>query len=320
MDKKQATAIIKSKAHELGFMFCGVSRAQKLETEARRLEDWLNKNRNGEMQWMENHFEKRIDPTKLVPGSKSVVSVAMNYFNGQNRQPADSPKISKYAYGRDYHKVLKKRLKQLFQFINEEIGEVEGRFFVDSAPVMDKAWAKRSGLGWQGKNTNLISPKVGSFFFLGELIIDLELEYDGEIKDFCGSCTRCLDVCPTGALNPDRPYEIEANRCISYYTIELKGSLPDGLNDQFENWMFGCDICQDVCPWNRKSIPHDEPDFNPKSDLLQMTAADWQNLTKDVFDDIFAGSPVKRTGFDGLKRNIQYVAESTGARSDFKNS
>ena len=253
---------------------------------------------------MENHFDKRLDPTLLVPGAKSVVSLLLNYFP-QETQREDSYKLSKYAYGRDYHFVIKDKLKQLLHFINEEIGEVGGRAFVDSAPVLDKAWAAKSGLGWIGKNSNLLSKKTGSFFFIAELIIDLELEYDTPVTDHCGSCTACIDACPTDAIY--EPYKVDGSKCISYYTIELKDSIPESEKGKFEDWMFGCDICQDVCPWNRFSKPHNEPLFDPHPDLLQMTKHDWEEITRETFNEIFRKSAVKRTKYDGLKRNINFL-------------
>ena len=255
----QNTAIIKSAAKELGFLSCGISKADFLEEEASRLEQWLNASKHGNMSYMENHFDKRLDPRLLVPGGKSVVSILLNYYTEQ-QQVKGAPKISKYAYGKDYHLVIKDKLKQLFQKIQEEIGEVNGRVFVDSAPVMDKAWAVRSGLGWMGKNTNLINQKVGSFFFIAELIIDLELEYDTPVTDHCGNCTACIDACPTEALTP---FNIDASKCISYLTIELKDQIPNEFQNKMDNWAFGCDVCQDVCPWNRFSKTHNEPLFDP---------------------------------------------------------
>lgn len=287
-------------------MFCGFSRAEFLEEEAPRLEEWLNKNHHGKMGYMENHFDKRLDPRLLVDGSKSVISLALNYFPNETQIDKDVPKISKYAYGKDYHHVIKDKLKELLAFIREEIGEVDGRAFVDSAPVLDKAWAKKSGLGWIGKNSNLINKKSGSFFFLAELIIDLELEYDGPIKDYCGTCTACIDECPTEAII--EPYKVDGSKCISYLTIELKDEiLPKEFKGKMENWAFGCDICQDVCPWNRFSKPHNEPLFNPHPDLLHLTKNDWQDLTKEVFQELFRKSAVKRTKFEGLKRNIKFL-------------
>lgn len=299
---------IKNKARELGFFFCGISEAEFLEEEAPRLENWLLQKRNGEMQWMENHFDKRLDPTKLVPGAKSVVSLALNYYPKEKQREESGPKLAKYAYGKDYHHVIKAKLKDLMQFISAEIGEVDGRAFVDSAPVMDKAWARKSGIGWQGKNTNIIAKKAGSFFFLAELILDLELATDGPIKDYCGTCTRCLDACPTGAL--DQAYQIDGSKCISYFTIEYRGDqLPSSVKGKFENWMFGCDICQDVCPWNRLSKPHSEPLFDPHEKLLDMSKEDWLDISEEVFQEVFRKSAVKRTKYSGLKRNIQFLLE-----------
>jgi epoxyqueuosine reductase len=304
LNKSQYTHFIKQKAAELGFFYCGISKAEFLEAEAPRLENWLKKSMHGAMGYMENHFDKRLDPRILVPGAKSVVSLLLNYYPEQT-QPEDSLQISKYAYGTDYHFVIKDKLKTLLQAINEEIGEVGGRCFTDSAPVLDKAWAKKSGLGWVGKNSNLINPKSGSFFFIAELIIDLELEYDGPIKDYCGTCTRCIDACPTDAIT--QAYVVDGSRCISYFTIELKGQIPEEVNGKFGNWVFGCDICQDVCPWNRFSKPHNEPAFNPHEKFPQLNATDWQEITQEVFQEIFRRSAVKRTGFAGLQRNIQFV-------------
>ncbi|WP_304132007.1 tRNA epoxyqueuosine(34) reductase QueG [Mesonia mobilis] len=303
-NREKYTKLIKTEATRLGFMSCGISKAEFLEDEVPRLEQWLNENRNGEMDYMENHFDKRLDPTLLVPGAKSVVSLLLNYFP-QETQREDSYKLSKYAYGRDYHFVIKDKLKQLLHFINEEIGEVGGRAFVDSAPVLDKAWAAKSGLGWIGKNSNLLSKKTGSFFFIAELIIDLELEYDTPVTDHCGSCTACIDACPTDAIY--EPYKVDGSKCISYYTIELKDSIPESEKGKFEDWMFGCDICQDVCPWNRFSKPHNEPLFDPHPDLLQMTKHDWEEITRETFNEIFRKSAVKRTKYDGLKRNINFL-------------
>ncbi|WP_347157694.1 tRNA epoxyqueuosine(34) reductase QueG [Pontibacter chitinilyticus] len=307
MSKEKYTYLIKQKAQELGFMYCGVSKAEFLEKEAPRLERWLNQGMHGQMHYMENHFDKRLDPRLLVDGAKSVVSLLLNYFpEKESQQPEeDTYKISKYAYGTDYHFVIKDKLKDLLNYINEEIGEVGGRCFVDSAPVLDKAWAKKSGLGWVGKNSNLITPQVGSFYFIAELIIDLELEPDGPIKDYCGSCTRCLDACPTNAIV--QPYVVDGSKCISYFTIELKDQLPQEMNGKFGNWVFGCDICQDVCPWNRFSKPHKEPAFAPHPHLPEMKTSDWQELTQEVFAQLFKKSAVKRTGYKGLLRNIQFV-------------
>ena len=298
------TKLIKDEAKRLGFMSCGISKAEFLEEEAPRLENWLHENRNGKMSYMENYFDKRLDPTLLVDDSKSVVSLLLNYYP-QDFQTENTYKVSKYAYGQDYHFVIKDKLKHLLNFIKDEIGEVGGRAFVDSAPVLDKAWAAKSGLGWIGKNSNLLSKKTGSFFFIAELIIDLELDYDTPVTDHCGSCTACIDACPTDAIY--EPYKVDGSKCISYYTIELKESIPESEKGKFEDWMFGCDICQDVCPWNRFSKPHNEPLFNPHPDLLQMTKNDWEEITKETFQEIFKKSAVKRTKYDGLKRNINFL-------------
>ncbi|MDP4685203.1 MAG: tRNA epoxyqueuosine(34) reductase QueG [Crocinitomicaceae bacterium] len=302
------TALIKQKAQELGFFYCGISKAEFLEEEAPRLEAWLNQQRHGKMSYMENHFDKRLDPRLLVDGAKSVISLLLNYYTEEKQSDATAPKISKYAYGEDYHFVIKEKLRQLMQFIETEIGEVSGRVFVDSAPVMDKAWAKKSGLGWIGKNSNLIHPKSGSFFFIAELIIDLELEADGPIKDYCGTCTKCIDACPTDAII--EPYVVDGSKCISYLTIELKDALlPTEFKGKMDNWAFGCDICQDVCPWNRFSLLHNEPRFNPSQNLLQLSKSDWQDLSEEVFSELFKLSAIKRTKFDGLKRNIAFLSK-----------
>ena len=298
--------LIKSKAKDLGFFYCGISKADFLKDEAPLLEKWLKENKNGKMDYMSNHFDKRLDPRLLVDGAKSVVSLLLNYYPSKLQDDTDSPKISKYAYGQDYHFVIKDKLKLLFQYIQEVIGEVGGRIFVDSAPVMDKAWAKKSGLGWIGKNSNLINPKEGSFFFIAELILDIDLEEDGPIKDYCGTCTRCIDACPTEAIV--EPYVVDGSKCISYLTIELKDQiLPNEFKGKMDNWMFGCDICQDVCPWNRFSKPTNEPHFSPHDSLLHLNKADWQDLTEDVFRELFKNSAVKRTKFSGLKRNIDFL-------------
>ncbi|MBD0824829.1 tRNA epoxyqueuosine(34) reductase QueG [Aestuariibaculum marinum] len=303
--KTKHTQLIKTEAKRLGFLSCGVSQAGFLEAEAPRLERWLNKQMNGEMHYMENHFDKRLDPTKLVEGSKSVISLLLNYYPEKTQEDANAPKISKYAYGTDYHFVIKDKLKELLKFIQEEIGEVHGRAFVDSAPVLDKAWAAKSGLGWIGKNSNLLTQQVGSFYFIAELIVDLELEYDTPTTDHCGTCTKCIDACPTQAIT--EPYVVDGSKCISYFTIELKDTIPTEFKGQFDNWMFGCDVCQDVCPWNRFSKPHNEPLFNPHPELLSMSKKDWEEITQDVFSKIFKKSAVKRTKFSGLKRNIDFL-------------
>ena len=295
--------LIKKSAKKLGFLSCGISKAEFLEEEAPRFEKWLNEQKHGQMAYMENHFDKRLDPRLLVPGAKSVVSLLLNYYTDEH-QVEGAPKISKYAYGTDYHFVIKEKLKQLFQILQEEIGEINGRVFVDSAPVMDKAWAGRSGLGWMGKNTNLINKKVGSFFFIAEMILDLKLDYDAPVTDHCGTCTACIDSCPTEALTP---YNIDASRCISYLTIELKDQIPSEFQNKMDDWSFGCDICQDVCPWNRFSKPHNEPLFEPRTELLEFTKKDWEELTEATFDTIFKNSAVKRTRYRGLKRNLAFL-------------
>ena len=304
MIRAKHTALIKAEAKRLGFLSCGISKAGFLEEEAPRLEQWLRQGMHGEMAYMENHFDKRLDPTKLVEGAKSVISLLLNYFPEETQQDG-TYKISKYAWGRDYHHVIKAKLKSLQEFISENIGEVHGRAFVDSAPVLDKAWAVRGGLGWMGKHTNVLSRQVGSFYFIAELITDLELEYDQPVTDHCGSCTACLDACPTGAIV--QPYVVDGSKCISYFTIELKNEIPVSVKGQFDDWIFGCDICQDVCPWNRFSKPHREPLFQAQSELLSMTKGDWEEITEEVFKKVFQKSAVKRAKFKGLKRNIAFV-------------
>ena len=298
--------LIKAEAKRLGFISCGISKAEFLEEEAPRLENWLKKNMHGEMAYMENHFDKRLDPTKLVPGSKSVISLLLNYFPSE-LQTSESYKISKYAYGTDYHFVIKDKLKQLMDFISEEIGDVHGRAFVDSAPVLDKAWAAKSGLGWIGKHSNLLTKQLGSFYFIAELIVELDLDYDAPVTDHCGSCTDCIDACPTNAIVADKV--VDGSKCISYFTIELKNEIPTSQKGNFEDWMFGCDICQDVCPWNRFSKSHNEPLFNPNPEMLSMTKKDWEEITEAVFQKIFKNSAVKRTKFAGLKRNINFLKD-----------
>lgn len=305
MDPKKAhTQFIKTEAKRLGFLSCGISRAEFLEEEAPRLERWLKEGMQGEMQYMENHFDKRLDPRKLVPGAKSVVSLLYNYFPSAS-QIEDTYKISKYAYGTDYHFVIKDKLKEFLSKLQDEIGEVSGRAFVDSAPVLDKAWAARSGLGWIGKHSNLLSQQLGSFYFIAELILDLELEYDSPVTDHCGDCTACIDACPTEAII--EPYVVDGSKCISYFTIELKNEIPAAFKGQFDDWIFGCDICQDVCPWNRFSKAHQEPLFNPHPELLAMTKKDWEEITEEVFKKVFQKSAVKRTKYSGLKRNIEFL-------------
>ncbi|MGB0881461.1 MAG: tRNA epoxyqueuosine(34) reductase QueG [Vicingaceae bacterium] len=303
--KSKYTHQIKTEASRLGFSFCGISKAGFLEDEAPRLENWLKNNMHGKMQYMENHFDKRLDPTKLVEGSKSVISLLFNYFP-EEIQRNDSFKISKYAYGEDYHFVIKHKLKDIVHFINDNIGEVDARVFTDSAPVLDRAWAKKSGLGWIGKNGMLINKQQGSFFFLAEIILDLDLEYDNPTTDYCGTCSACIDACPTDALLPNKV--VDGSKCISYFTIELKDEiLPKDVKGKFNDWAFGCDICQDVCPWNRFSLVHNEPRFKPNEKLLSYSKKEWTEITEEVFQEIFKKSPVKRTNFKGLKRNIDFL-------------
>lgn len=303
--KQQYSNFIKEQAKRLGFLECGIAKADFLEEEAPRLEKWLQNGYHGEMHYMENHFDKRLDPRLLVDGAKSVISLSYNYFPSEVQQEG-SYKISKYAYGQDYHHIIKDKLRELLQLINDEIGEVSGRCFVDSAPVLERAWAQKSGLGWNGKHSLLIQKQQGSFFFLAELIIDLELEYDEPFKtDHCGSCTRCIDACPTQAILPNNT--VDGSKCISYLTIELKDAIPTGFEGQLQDWMFGCDVCQDVCPWNRFSKPHEESLFAPQESLLDMTKRDWQELTQETFSKVFKKSAVKRTKFSGLTRNINFL-------------
>ena len=304
MDRTRISEKIKAEARRLGFLSCGISEAAFLEEEAPRLERWLKQGMHGEMSYMEDYFDKRLDPRKLVPGARSVISLLYNYFPSQQPRE-DSYKVSKYAYGEDYHFVIKRKLKELMAFIQEAVGEVHGRAFVDSAPVLDRAWAARSGLGWIGKHSNLLTKEMGSFYFIAELILDLDLESDAPTTDHCGTCTACLDACPTGAIV--QPYVVDGSRCISYFTIELKNEIPASMKGQFENWIFGCDICQDVCPWNRFSRPHKEPAFDARPQLLEFGRRDWEELTEEVFRKVFRKSAVKRTKFRGLKRNIDFV-------------
>jgi epoxyqueuosine reductase len=302
--KEKHTAIIKSLASQHGFYHCGISQAGFLEDEAPKLEQWLNQNYHGEMGYMANHFDKRLDPTKLVEGAKSVISLLLNYYP-EEQQRLDSYKISKYAYGEDYHFIIKDKLKSLVAEMESEIGEINGRVFVDSAPVMDKAWAAKSGLGWIGKHTNLVNPKKGSFFFIAEIICDLELIPDPPMKDYCGTCTKCIDACPTDAITA--PYVLDGSKCISYFTIELKNEIPEDVKGKFEDWIFGCDICQDVCPWNRFSAFHNETALLPKENLLELSKEDWQQIDEDHFKKVFKKSAVKRTKYVGLMRNIEFV-------------
>lgn len=309
---QQYSSIIKQEAKRLGFDFCGISKAEFLEEEAPRLEKWLNSKMHGKMEYMENYFDKRLDPTLLVDGAKSVVSLLFNYYPEQTQHHTDAPKISKYAYGKDYHEVIKEKLKEFLHTLKEKIGDVNGRAFVDSAPVLDKAWAKRSGLGWIGKNANLINKQQGSFFFIAELIIDLDLDYDGPIADYCGTCTRCLDACPTEAIVA--PYIVDGSKCISYLTIELKENIPTEFKNKMDNWAFGCDVCQDVCPWNRFSTTHHEAQFNNQTGLLDLTKDEWFEMTEETFNYVFKQSAVKRTKYKGLKRNLEFIR--TGLRRE----
>lgn len=305
MNPSANTFFIKKLAAESGFQFCGISKAEFLEDEAPLLAEWLKRGYAGKMRYLENHFDKRLDPTLLVPGAKSVISLLYNYFPQNDLSEQHGFKISKYAYGKDYHTVIKDKLEIFVEQMREKIGRVEGRLFVDSAPVMERAWAKKSGLGWIGKNSLLINRTHGSFYFLAELIIDLELEYDGPIKDYCGTCTACMDACPTDAI--PQSYVVDGSKCISYFTIELKEELPAEVKGKFENWVFGCDICQDVCPWNRFATPHSEKEFHPSPDLEGFSKSDWMELTDEVFQKVFKNSALRRTQFEGLKRNIRFL-------------
>lgn len=303
--------IVKKLARESGFDLCGISKAEFLHEDASGFEDWLLRNNHGDMEYMARNKEKRLDPTKLVEGAKSVISLIHNYYPRKDIFRNRKYRISRYAYGRDYHKVILKKLKKFMAALNEKFGAVRGRVFVDSAPVMERQWAARAGLGWTGKNTLLLNKTMGSYFFLAEAIVDLEVVPDSPVKDFCGSCTKCIDACPTDAITP---YQVDARRCISYLTIELKKEIPGEFKGKYNNWIFGCDICQEVCPWNRFSKPHTEPEFDPSSELEKMADHNWLELTEDVFEKLFTGSAVKRTKFSGLKRNIEYVSDSQ--RSD----
>jgi epoxyqueuosine reductase len=298
------TRQFKADLFALGFDFVGIAKADFLAEEAPRLEHWLKQNHHGEMGYMANHFDKRLDPRLLVPGAKSVISLLYNYHN-PNKQVIGAPKLSSYAYGKDYHLVIKNKLKRIIEDWSARYGTIAGRVFVDSAPVMDKVWAAKSGLGWIGKHTNLINKEKGSYFFIAEIIVDLDLDYDRPIKDYCGTCTKCIDACPTGAII--RPYVVDGSKCISYFTIELKDGIPQEMKGTFANWMFGCDICQEVCPWNRFSVMHSEPLFEPHPALLNMNKEDWEQLKQEQFNELFRDSAVKRTKYDGLMRNIRFL-------------
>jgi epoxyqueuosine reductase len=303
--KTTNTLLVKTLTKNMGFDYCGIAKAQTLDDDARKLERWLHSGKHGSMKYMENYFDLRIDPTKLVPGAKSVITLLKNYFPGQLSQ--QELKISKYAWGKDYHSVIKKQLNRFLNELQEKIGNINGRGFIDSAPVLERAWAERSGLGWVGKNGNLINKNNGSFFFIATLITDLELDYDDPFaKDFCGSCTRCIEACPTEAILPERV--VDGSKCISYFTIELKDEIiPESMSGKFQNWMFGCDVCQDVCPWNRFSTIHNEVDFSPIPEILNFSNKDWEELTEDAFKKIFSNSPLKRSKFSGIKRNLKFI-------------
>jgi len=303
-NKEHYTKLIKNEAKRLGFISCGISRAEFLEDEAPRLEKWLKMKMNGEMKYMENYFEKRLDPTKLVDGAKSIISLAYNYYP-KDLQNKEAPKVSKYAYGMDYHYVIKEKLNFFLTFIRDKIGDVHGRAFVDSAPILEKAWAAKSGIGWVGKNSNLITKQVGSFYFLAELIVNLDLDYDTIESDHCGKCTACIDACPTQAIA--QPYVVDGSKCISYFTIELKENIPKEFKGKFDDWVFGCDICQDVCPWNKFSKTHREPLFQANSELMKMSRDEWNEITEETFNKIFKNSALKRTGYKGLTRNLNFI-------------
>jgi epoxyqueuosine reductase len=305
MQSQKYTQLIKDTAKKLGFQSCGISKARFLAEEEARLSQWLSQKKQGEMAYMENHFDMRLDPRKLVDGAKSVISLSYNYFTSEKQSDPNAPKISKYAYGEDYHFVVKNKLKSLLTLIQTEIGNVNARVFVDSAPIMEKAWAQQSGLGWIGKNANLINQQNGSFFFLAEIIIDIDLSYDAPVTDHCGTCTKCIDACPTDAIVA--PYVVDGSKCISYFTIELKNEFPKEVKGKFSNWMFGCDICQDVCPWNKFAKPHQEKLFDPSTALLSMNKKEWEEITAETFQVLFKNSAVKRTKFEGLKRNINWL-------------
>lgn len=303
--------LIKMKAAELGFSYCGISKAEFLEAEAPRLEEWLRRGYQGRMKYLENHFDKRLDPTLLVPGAKSVISLVYSYYPKKDLSLNADLKVAKYAFGEDYHAVVREKLTSLLEAIRDEIGQINGRVFVDSAPVMERAWAQHAGAGWIGKNSLLLNRGMGSFFFLAEIIVDLALTGDTPTGDYCGTCTACMDACPTEAI--PEPYVVDGSRCISYFTIELKDSIPPAFKDKFENWIFGCDICQDVCPWNRFAVPHNERRFEPDPAFSTMTRDDWEDLSEEVFNKVFGKSPLTRAGFEGIKRNVNFVTTDPAA-------
>ncbi len=306
ISQRKNTFYIKNLASELGFDYCGISKAVRLDDDARRLEQWLHKGLHGKMQYMENYFDLRVDPSRLVPGAKSVITLLLNYYPSTS-QAVDSPKIARYAYGNDYHEVIRNKLNYFLSKIRIDIGDIAGRGFVDSAPVLERSWAQRSGLGWVGKNGNLLTKESGSFYFIATLITDLELEYDEPFaKDFCGSCTRCLDACPTDAILPDKV--VDGSKCISYFTIELKEMLiPDAYKGKFDQWMFGCDTCQDVCPWNRFAKPNAEPGFTPLPEILNLSTSDWEEMTEEQFKKVFRNSPLSRAKYKGIQRNLKFI-------------
>jgi epoxyqueuosine reductase len=310
LKRRENASLVKSAAIKAGFLACGVAQVRRLNEEEDRLGQWLTNGQHGEMAYMANHFEVRLNPDLLLPGAKTVVSLAYNYYTEATQSDTNAPKISMYAHGRDYHKVLKKKLKEFVNDLQTSLGAFAARVFVDSAPIMEKKWAQLAGLGWVGKHTNLINKSQGSYFFLCEIITDLDLEPDEPFtQDHCGTCTRCIDACPTDAIH--EPYKLDASKCISYLTIELKNAIPEDFSGKMEGWAFGCDICQQVCPWNRFSLPHQQSDFNMKSALKEMSAGEWHEMTREVFDEVFEGSPVKRTGYDGLMRNIQFLKKKS---------
>ncbi|WP_116105886.1 tRNA epoxyqueuosine(34) reductase QueG [Lewinella sp. IMCC34191] len=314
MDPTALANHIKQSAYDLGFPYVGIARAERMEPEERRLEAWLNAGNHGTMRWMENHFDKRVDPTKLVPGARSVISLLYNYFPADDLPSQEAPKLARYAYGEDYHRVVRGKLRELTTRLEDYIGaSIDGRVFVDSAPVLERDWAARAGVGWVGKNTLLLNPKAGSYFFLAEIISDLDPAVDSAIKDYCGTCTRCIDACPTDAISP-QGYIVDGSKCISYLTIELKEAIPEAFRGRMAGWAFGCDICQEVCPWNRFSTPHSEPAFLPHPDLAGMGKREWTEMTEQVFRKVFQKSAVKRTKFSGLRRNVDFL--EGGGRSD----